>query len=57
MAGNDDCVRFLLKYGADVNFESYYSGYTVLGLASRDGYESIVQILIYVPGIKLDLSA
>ena len=46
MTGDEDNVAILLEYGADVSFESHYSGHTALSLACLQGHESIVKLLL-----------
>ena len=44
--GDEDNVAILLEYGADISFESHYSGHTALSLACLHGHESIVKLLL-----------
>ena len=59
--GDEESVKILLAYGADVSFESHHSRHTALSLACFHGYESIVKILVdlkadpNLPGLELPL--
>ena len=44
--GDDENVMTLLEFGADLSFESHYSGHTALSLACLHGHESIVKLLL-----------
>ena len=44
--GDEVLVHFLLSHGADVSFESHYSGHTALSLACLHGHVSVVKLLV-----------
>ncbi|KAG8129154.1 hypothetical protein E2320_015824 [Naja naja] len=45
LAGNLDCVKLLIKYGADIN-QKDDEGWTPLHMACSDGYADIARYLI-----------
>ena len=44
--GDEVSAMILFEYGADISFESHYSGNTALSLACLNGNESMVKLLI-----------
>ena len=44
--GDVESVRYLLAHGADLSFESHYSGHNALSLACLHGHESVVKLLL-----------
>ena len=44
--GDVEAVRYLLDHGADITFESFYSGHSALSLACLHGHESIAKLLL-----------
>ena len=44
--GDEVLVQFLLSHGADMSFESHYSGHTALSLACLHGHASVVKLLV-----------
>ena len=52
--GQAEFVKELIVMGADVNYHSK-EGMSALYIAARDGYESVVDVLLTVPNLNLDM--